>query len=88
MARNEPTLGDVKEDTVNPYMHSVPALECSPGRTRRRGEAVIITDIRIPFSSMVIFMVKWAIASIPTVLILMLIFSLVASVLSELFIRH
>ncbi|WP_162847932.1 hypothetical protein [Mariprofundus erugo] len=31
---------------------------------------VTITDIKMPFFSMVIFMVKWAIASIPAFLIL------------------
>ena len=28
-------------------------------------QAVVVTDIRMPFFSMVIFMVKWAIAAIP-----------------------
>ena len=37
---------------------------------------VIVTDIHMPFLSMVIFMVKWALASIPTIIILMLIASL------------
>lgn len=31
---------------------------------------VVITDIKMPFVSMVIFMVKWAIAAIPAMLIL------------------
>ncbi len=34
---------------------------------------VIVQDIRMPFLSMVIFMVKWVIASIPALLILWLI---------------
>jgi hypothetical protein len=37
---------------------------------------VIVTDIHMPFFSMVIFMVKWALASIPAIIILMLIVSL------------
>ena len=37
---------------------------------------VIVTDIHLPFLSMVIFMVKWALASIPAIIILMLIASL------------
>ena len=36
-----------------------------PGTTE-----VIVTDITMPFGSMVTFMVKWAIASIPALLIL------------------
>jgi hypothetical protein len=37
---------------------------------------VIVTDFHMPFLSMVIFMVKWALASIPAIIILMLIASL------------
>jgi len=37
---------------------------------------VIVTDIHMPFLSMVILMVKWALASIPAIIILMLIASL------------
>jgi hypothetical protein len=33
---------------------------------------VIVTDIHMPFPSMVMFMVKWAIASIPAMIILIL----------------
>jgi len=31
---------------------------------------VVVTDIRMPFWSMVVFMVKWAIAAIPALVIL------------------
>lgn len=34
---------------------------------------VIVTDIRMPFISMVVFMVKWVIASIPAFIILWII---------------
>ena len=39
-----------------------------------KSSRVKITDINMPFWSMVIFMVKWAIASIPAIIILMLLF--------------
>ncbi len=39
-------------------------------------QQVVITDIRMPFFSMVMFMVKWALASIPAFLILALLGSL------------
>ncbi len=32
--------------------------------------AVVVTDVRMPFWSMVVFMVKWAVASIPAIIIL------------------
>jgi len=31
---------------------------------------VIVTDVKMSFSSMVVFMVKWAIATIPAIIIL------------------
>lgn len=31
---------------------------------------VVVTDIEIPFGSMVVLMVKWAVASIPALIIL------------------
>lgn len=34
---------------------------------------VIVTDIQMPFGSMVAFMVKWAIASIPAAIILVIV---------------
>jgi len=40
-------------------------------------QSVVITDIKIPFESMVVFMVKWAIASIPAFIILSIIFSVI-----------
>lgn len=41
---------------------------------------VNIVDLHIPFGSMVVFMIKWAIAAIPATLILMAIYFLVVSI--------
>lgn len=38
---------------------------------------VIVTDVRMPFWSMVVFMVKWAIAAIPAMLILAIVGGLI-----------
>ena len=38
---------------------------------------VVVTDIKIPFGSMVVLMVKWAIATIPAFIILTLIGSFI-----------
>jgi hypothetical protein len=40
-------------------------------------QSVVVTDVRMPFWSMVVFMVKWAIAAIPAMIIL--VFVVVAS---------
>jgi hypothetical protein len=45
---------------------------------------VIVTDIRMPFLSMVIFMIKWAIAAIPAFIILAVLGGLAAALLSGL----
>jgi hypothetical protein len=37
---------------------------------------VVVTDIKMPFLSMVVFMVKWVIASIPALIILFIVISL------------
>jgi hypothetical protein len=45
---------------------------------------VIVTDIKMPFMSMVFFMVKWVIASIPAFFILAMIASIFAAFLGGL----
>lgn len=52
---------------------SQPDRRSSPGLRSPLAEGprhVIVTDVRMPFGSMVIFMVKWALASIPALLLL------------------
>jgi hypothetical protein len=45
-------------------------------------QQVIVTDIHMPFGSMVGFMVKWAIASIPAIIILFLLGFVFAGILT------
>jgi hypothetical protein len=46
---------------------------------------VTITDVKMPFGSMVVFMVKAAIASIPAVIILTIIYGVVAFMMAGIF---
>ena len=46
---------------------------------------VVVTDLKIPFWSMVVLMVKWAIAAIPAVIVLFLIFAALGAVKELLF---
>ena len=46
---------------------------------------VTIVNIKMPFWSMVFFMVKWAIASIPAILILLVLWAMFISVTNRLF---
>ena len=48
-------------------------------------QQVIVTDIRMPFGSMVTFMTKWALASIPALLILAILGALLAGVIAGMF---
>ncbi|MEJ2699187.1 MAG: hypothetical protein P8Z70_05955 [Desulfuromonadales bacterium] len=43
---------------------------------------VVVTDIKMSFFSMVIFMVKWVIASIPAIIILSIIGAIVMGILN------
>ncbi len=45
---------------------------------------VVVTDIKIPFGSMVVLMVKWAVATIPALIILSVIGSITFGVISAL----
>ena len=45
---------------------------------------VVVTDIRMPFLSMMIFMIKWVIASIPAFIILSILGGIVTAVLGVL----
>jgi hypothetical protein len=46
---------------------------------------IIVKDIKMPFGSMVIFMVKWSIASIPAMIILGIIGGIFAAIFGGLF---
>ena len=45
---------------------------------------VIVTDIKIPFRSMVVLMIKWAVATIPALIILSVIGSITFGVITAL----
>ncbi len=46
---------------------------------------VVVTNVKMPFGSMVVFMVKWAIATIPALIILSLAGSIIIGILSTIF---
>jgi hypothetical protein len=46
---------------------------------------VVVVDVKIPFLSMVILLVKWAIAAIPAVVILVALASLASMLMSGVF---
>jgi hypothetical protein len=46
---------------------------------------VVVTDIRMPFWSMVTFMVKWTFASIPAIIILSFVIGIIVAILTAIF---
>ena len=49
-------------------------------RLEKEEQDVTVKDFNMPFSSMVIFMVKWAIASIPAIIIIWILVMILISV--------
>lgn len=48
-------------------------------------EEIIVKDIQMTFGSMVVFMIKWAIASIPALIILSILMTIVFAILGGIF---
>ena len=46
---------------------------------------VVVTDVKIPFWSMVVLLVKWAIAAIPALIILVVIGAIVSALIAAIF---
>ena len=64
---------------------SSPDITASRSHTNNsNSQNVTITDIKMPFGSMVEFMVKWAIASIPAFIILLVIGFMIAGIIGGL----
>jgi hypothetical protein len=45
-------------------------------KQKEEGQRVVVTDIRMPFWSMVVFMIKWVFASIPAMIVLSLVMTI------------
>ena len=43
---------------------------------------IVVTDIQMPFGSMVVFMIKWSIAAIPAAIILLILGAMLSGVLA------
>ena len=78
---------EAKETYISDHpsvVHTRPAVEKVWGSPLAQ---VIVTDIHMPFGSMVRFMVKWAIASIPAVIILFIIGAIISGIFGSLIFR-
>ena len=48
-------------------------------------QEIVVTDIKIPFLSMVVLLVKWALAAIPAMIILIVIWMILSMALGAMF---
>lgn len=83
-AENEHRQANVAQSAPQ---HAHPAPQRSQPANRisiKNASPVVVVDIEMTFSSMVVFMVKWAFAAIPAVIIIMAIFVVVSSILGAL----
>src|SRR4029079_14396354 len=67
---------------LQPSVYAVPVQASTPVAV---GQPVTVVDIRMPFGSMVVFMIKWALASIPALIIVWILIGIVIFLASLLF---
>ena len=77
--KSEHTISDAFDDGSKKQSNSK-TIEVSATQSHNTNE-VIITDIKMKFGSMVVFMVKSVLASIPAMIILMVLFNLITAIL-------
>ena len=78
--KSEHTISDAFEDGNNKQTNSKTIEVSTHQGNSTQFQPVTIEDIKMPFSSMILFMIKWAIASIPAIIILFLIWMMVMGV--------
>lgn len=75
--------------TPQPSLLKRPASSAAPTPCQPQSQperiAVVLTDIKMPFSSMVVFMIKWAFASIPAGIIFGIIVAILGFIASAVF---
>jgi len=67
---------------LQPSVYAVPVQASTPVAV---GQPVTVVDIRMPFGSMVVFMIKWALASIPALIIVWILIGIIIFLASLLF---
>ena len=79
--KSEHTISDAFDDGNNKQSDSKTIEVSTHKGNSTQFQPVTIEDIKMPFGSMVQFMVKWAIASIPAFIVLFLIGFMIAGIL-------
>ena len=77
--KSEHTISDAFDDGNNKQSDSKTIEVSTHKGNSTQFQPVTIEDIKMPFGSMVQFMVKWAIASIPAIIIIWILFMLLIS---------
>ncbi len=63
----------------------IPSATRSPHTEAAMSEEVVVTDIRIPFGSMVVLILKWTLASIPAMIVLVVLGMVAAGLFAGMF---
>jgi hypothetical protein len=63
-----------------PAVYAAPAAGGNPME-----QQVVVVDVKMPFGSMVVFMIKWMLASIPAIIVLWVILAIIGLVVSLVF---
>ena len=66
------------QDKSSKHKTNSPSARAS--KSNNDPKEVVVTDIQMPFGSMIVFMVKWVIASIPAFIILFALFTIVSAI--------
>ena len=82
------TLEQIREDSINEGMKETQIEEGKKHQQLEKeinDKSVYVKGFSMPFEEMVIFMVKWAIASIPAFIILAIIGAIIVAIFGSLF---
>ena len=69
-------------DFEPPDVPSAPRAAADPPSQQPEPSRVVVTDVQIPFGSMVVLILKFALASIPAAIILFILFAVFAGIFS------
>lgn len=75
----------MKQALSSPASKKAPKPSVLTTRTTGKPQEVVVTDIKMSFTSMVVFMVKWAFAAIPAVIIIAVIWMFIVQMLKVIF---
>ncbi len=78
-ATDVPATASAAKMTTSPTAPPIAALPVNSA-AGMQSLRVVVTDVNMQFGSMVVFMIKWALAAIPAAIVLVLAFALISAI--------